>query len=160
MAEANERTVAIVKPDAVQRGLVGDIIGRLERKGLKIVALKMLQVSAEQAKALYAVHEGQHFYEPLIRFIRSAPVVVLALEGKNSCAVVRTLLGATNSAEASPGSIRGDLGVSHRFNLVHAADSPDTARRELDIFFTPEDFLTYDRALEGWFYDYSTGEPI
>ncbi len=160
MTTADERTLVIVKPDAVQRGLVGEVIGRLERKGLKIVALKMLQVSEEQAQALYAVHEGQHFYEPLLRFIRLAPVVVLAVEGKGSCAVVRALLGTTNSAEAAPGTLRGDLGVSHRFNLVHASDSAETAQKELDIFFTDQDYLTYDRALEDWFYDYSTGEPI
>ena len=160
MTTADERALVIIKPDAVQRGLVGEVIARLERKGLKIVALKMLQVSEEQAKALYAAHEGQHFYEPLLHFIRAAPVVVLAVEGKTSCAVVRTLLGTTDSAGAAPGTIRGDLGVSHRFNLVHASDSSETARQELDIFFTAEDYLTYDRALERWFYDYSTGEPI
>jgi len=160
MTAAHERTVVIIKPDAVQRALIGEIIGRLERKGLKIVALKMLQVSEEQAQALYAVHKGEHFYEPLLRFIRSAPVVVVAVEAKEACTVVRRLLGATNSAEAQPGTIRGDLGLSHRFNLVHASDSPETARRELDIFFSPQELLTYEQALGSWVYDYSTGEPI
>lgn len=155
-----ERTLVIIKPDAVQRGLIGEVVGRLECKGLKLVALKMLQVSEAQARALYRVHEGNRFYEPLLRFIRSAPVVVAALEGKGACAVVRRVVGATNSAEAEPGSIRGDLGVSHRFNLVHASDAPETAREELALFFQPEEFLTYERALEGWFYDYSTGEVI
>ena len=155
-----ERTLVIIKPDAVQRGLVGEVLNRLERKGLKVVALKMVQVGEAQAKALYRVHEGKPFYEPLLRFIRLAPVVVAALEGKGACAVVRRVVGATNSCEAEPGSIRGDLGVSHRFNLVHASDAPETAREELGIFFQPEEYLTYERALEGWFYDYSTGEVI
>jgi len=160
MTTADERTLVIVKPDAVQRGHVGEVIGRLERKGLKIVALKMVQVTEEQARTLYAVHEGQHFYEPLVRFILSAPVVVAVVEAKEACAVVRRLLGATNSAEAAPGTIRGDLAVSHRFNLVHASDSPEKARKESAVFFGPDEYLTYDRALEGWVYDYSTGEPI
>lgn len=160
MTTADERTLIIIKPDAVERGLVGEIIGRLQRKGLKIVGLKMTQVSEEQARALYAVHQGEHFYEPLLRFIRSAPVVVVAVEAKKAGAVVRRLLGATNSAEAQPGTIRGDLALSHRFNLVHASDSPETARKELAIFFRADEYLTYDRALEGWVYDYSTGEPI
>lgn len=155
-----ERALVIVKPDAVQRGLVGEIIARLERKGLKVVALKMLQVTEAQARALYSVHQGKHFYEPLVRFILSGPVVVAAVEAQGACAVVRRLLGATDSAEAAPGTIRGDLALSHRFNLVHASDSPETARTELDIFFRPEELLAYERTLEGWFYDYSTGEPI
>ena len=155
-----ERTLVIIKPDAVERGLIGEVISRLERKGLKVVALKMLQVSDAQARALYRVHQGKPFHAPLLRFIRLAPVVVAALEGKAACAVVRRVVGATNSAEAEPGSIRGDLGVSHRFNLIHASDAPETAREELAIFFQPEEFLTYDRALEGWFYDYSTGEIV
>ena len=160
MTTADERTLIIIKPDAVGRGLVGEIISRLERKGLKIVGLKMTQVSEEQARALYAVHQGESFYEPLLRFIRSAPVVVVAVEAKEACAVVRRLLGATNSAEAQPGTIRGDLALSHRFNLVHASDSPETARKELTIFFRTDEYLTYHRALEGWVYDCSTGEPI
>jgi len=155
-----ERTLVIIKPDAVERGLIGEVVSRLERKGLKVVALKMVQVSEAQAQALYRVHQGKPFHEPLLRFIRLAPVVVAALEGKGACAVVRRVVGATNSAEAEPGSIRGDLGVSHRFNLIHASDAPETAREELAIFFHPEEFLSYDRALEGWFYDYSTGEVI
>lgn len=160
MTTADERALVIIKPDAVQRGLVGEIIARLERKGLKIVALKMLQVTETQARALYRVHRGKHFYEPLVRFILSGPVVAAVLEAKEACAVVRRVLGATNSAEAAPGTIRGDLALSHRFNLVHASDSPETARTELDIFFSPEELLSYERTLEGWYYDYSTGEPI
>jgi len=160
MPSDSEAALVIIKPDAVQRGLIGEIIGRLEQKGLKVVALKMVQVSEEQARRLYAVHEGKHFHDPLLRFIRSAPVVVVAVEAKDACAVIRRLLGGTNSAEAEPGTVRGDLGLSHRFNLVHASDSPETAREELGIFFEPDDLLTYDRALDGWIYDYSTGEPI
>jgi len=160
MTTADERSLVIVKPDAVQRGHVGEILRRLERKGLKIVGLKMVHVSQEQARALYAVHEGQHFHGPLVRFILSAPVVVVAVEAKGACAVVRRLLGATDSSQAEPGTIRGDLAVSHRFNLVHASDSAENARKELAIFFEPDEYLTYERALEGWTYDYSTGEPI
>jgi len=160
MNPAEERTLIIIKPDAVQRGLVGEVIGRLERKGLKLVGLKMIRVTEEQARTLYAVHEGKPFHEPLVRFILSSPVVIVAVEGKTACQAVRRLLGATNGAEAEPGTLRGDLGMSYRFNLVHASDSPETAARELTIFFAPQEYLKYDRALQGWYYDYSTGEPI
>jgi nucleoside-diphosphate kinase len=138
-----ERTLAIVKPDAVQRRLVGEIIGRFERKGLRIVALKMIHMDRSLAERHYAVHNGKPFYEDLIEFITSSPVVVLALEGPRVIQALRNMMGATNPLDASPGSIRGDYATEITFNLVHGSDSPETAERELSLFFAPEEFVSY-----------------
>lgn len=145
-----ERTLVLVKPDAVQRGLVGEIIGRFEQKGLKLTGLRMLSVSRELAARHYEVHAGKHFYAGLVEFITSGPVVALALEGPDAIAVVRRLVGATMPNQAEPGTIRGDLGISGLRNLVHASDAPDTAVAELAMWFDPGASVDYDRAVDTW----------
>ncbi len=152
MAEGNlERTFVLVKPDGVRRGLVGEILGRFERKGLKIVALKQLRVAPELAQRHYAEHEGKPFYPALIQHITSGPVVAMALEGRSAIAVVRLLTGATNPQTAAPGTVRGDFGLGITPNLVHASDSSDSASRELALYFEPEEFLAYSRVGEEYF---------
>lgn len=130
-----ERTLVMIKPDAVQRGLVGEIIGRFERKGLKLLALEMQQLSRERAEALYSVHRGKPFFEELVRFVTHGPIVALVLEGKDCIALVRKLMGATNPRDAEPGSIRGDLAFDLTENVVHGSDSPESAAREIPILF-------------------------
>ena len=131
-----ERTLLILKPDCVARRLVGRVIQRVEEKGLHIVGLKLLTMSRPLARRMYGVHRGKPFYVPLVRFMTSGPVVVMAVEGKDAVAVVRKMLGPTFGADAPPGTIRGDFGMSKRYNLVHGSDSPESARRELSLFFT------------------------
>ncbi len=131
----SERTLVLVKPDAVRRGLVGEIIGRFERKGLTIAAMDLRTIGAEAADRHYAEHVGKEFYPPLRDFITSGPLVALALEGDQAIAVVRTLVGATDGRTAAGGTVRGDLSLSNRENLVHASDSPESAQRELSHFF-------------------------
>jgi len=150
----------MLKPDAVHRGLVGRILTRFEAKGLKIIALKLGRIDRPTAERHYAAHRGKDFYEPLIRFVTSGPTVFLVLEGKEAVAVVRKMLGATAGAAAEPGTIRGDFGVSNRFNLVHGSDSPETADREIALFFRPEELIPWDPAIWPWTYDFSTGEPV
>jgi len=145
-----ETTLVIVKPDAVQRGLVGEIIRRLEAKGLKIIGLKMMRVSPELARRHYQEHEGKDFYTALVDYICSCPVVVIAVTGPDAVAVVRGLMGPTHGAKAPAGTIRGDLSVSMRYNLVHGSDSVESARRELELFFAPGEVLDYDRPLLKW----------
>jgi len=147
-----ERTLVMVKPDAVVRGLIGEIISRIERKGLKIVAMKMKFLGEEEARELYSPHIGKPFFEELIKFVRSAPVVLMVVEGESAISVMRRLLGSTDSKEANPGTIRGDFSCSKSMNLVHASDSEDSAKREIAIFFKDEDFLSYKRLDEGWVY--------
>src|SRR6187551_753806 len=130
-----QRTLVLAKPDAVQRGLIGEIIGRFERKGLKVIGLRLLGVPHEMAEEHYAVHAGKPFYPGLVEFITSGPVAAVALEGPDAIAVVRKLVGKTMPNEAEPGTIRGDLGVSGLRNLIHASDAPETARDELELWF-------------------------
>ena len=152
MAEGNvERTFALVKPDGVRRGLVGEIITRFEEKGLKVVAVKMLRVTPELGQRHYAEHQGKPFYPALIQHITSGPVVALALEGRSAIAVVRLLTGATNPQTAAPGTIRGDLALGITPNLVHASDSRESAARELALYFTAEEYLAYSRVGEEYF---------
>ncbi len=152
MAEGNlERTLVVLKPDAVRRGLVGEIVSRLERKDLKILAMKMLQVVPELAQRHYAEHEGKPFYPALMQHITSGPVVAIALEGRSAIAVVRLLVGATNPQTAAPGTVRGDYALAITPNLVHASDSPDSAARELALYFEPEEMLAYSRVGEEYF---------
>lgn len=148
--EKVEKTLVILKPDAVQRRLIGRIIARFEAKGLKIVALRLCRLSEAETERLYAVHKGKGFFEPLVRFMRSGPVVVMAVEGPRAIAVTRALLGATFGFEAAPGTIRGDYGISRSFNLVHGSDSPEAAARELAIFFKDSDYLTYEFSDAPW----------
>lgn len=147
-----ERTFVIIKPDGVQRGLIGEIVGRFEKRGLKIVAMRFLQVSDELARKHYAVHEGKPFYAGLIEYITSAPVVALVLEGSNAIAVVRRMLGATKPAEAELGSIRADFGLEIGRNLVHGSDGPDTAVSEIALWFG-SDLVSWDRATDRWVFE-------
>jgi nucleoside-diphosphate kinase len=142
---ALERTLVLVKPDGVRRGLSGEILRRLERKGLKLVAAKLVGVSRELATRHYAEHKGKPFYDGLLEHITSAPVLALAIEGRSAIAVVRALVGATNPQNAAPGTIRGDLALAVTPNLVHASDSPASAARELALFFETREYLTYAR---------------
>jgi nucleoside-diphosphate kinase len=152
MPEGNlERTLVVLKPDAVRRGLVGELIVRLERKGLKVLAMKTLKVVPEVAQRHYAEHEGKPFYPALMQHITSGPVVAIALEGRSAIGVVRLLTGATNPQLAAPGTIRGDYGLGITANLVHASDSPESAARELELYFAPEEFLAYSRIGEEYF---------
>ena len=145
-----ERTLVLAKPDAVQRGLIGEILARFERKGLKVVGLRLLRVPTELAERHYAVHAGKHFYDGLVEFITSGPVAAIALEGPDAIAVVRRLVGATMPNQAEPGTIRGDLGVAGLRNLIHASDAPDTARSELELWFGGEALVDYRREVDAW----------
>jgi len=145
-----ERTLIILKPDAVQRGLVGALIQRFEQRGLKIVGLKLVAVGESLARRHYAVHEGRPFFDGLIEYITSAPVVVMALQGPGAIAVVRATVGATRPAEAAPGSIRADYGLSVGRNLIHASDGPETATEELALWFTADELIDYGREIDRW----------
>ncbi len=145
-----ERTLVLVKPDGVQRGLVGEIVGRFERKGLKVVGLRLMQVEPELAERHYAVHAGKHFYAGLIEFITSRPVAAVALEGPDAIATVRRMVGRTMPNEAEPGTIRGDLGISGLRNLIHASDAPETAAAELELWFGADALVGYERAIDRW----------
>ena len=147
-----ERTLILLKPDAVQRGLTGQILGRFEQKGLKIVAMKLMKITPELAARHYEAHKERKFYPGLVKFMTSSPVVALALEGIDAVKICRTLMGATFGADAAPGTIRGDFGVSRSYNLVHGSDSPEAAARELALFF-PEGIVANDYAAIGGVYD-------
>ena len=147
-----ERTLILLKPDAVQRGLVGQILSRFESKGLKIAAMKLMQISPELAAKHYEAHKERKFYPGLVKFMTSSPVVALAIEGIDAIKICRTLMGATFGADAAPGTIRGDFGVSRSYNLVHGSDSPEAAARELGLFF-PEGLVHYNYAAFDWIYD-------
>jgi nucleoside-diphosphate kinase len=146
---ASQRTFVILKPDAVQRGLVGDLLARFERKGLRLVALTFLKVDAALAARHYQEHQGKPFFPNLIGFITSSPVVALALEGDEAIAVVRNLVGPTDGRKAPPGTIRGDYGLSNSNNLVHASDGPESAARELALWF-PEGFVDWTPCRQPW----------
>lgn len=145
-----ERTLIIIKPDAVQRGLIGPIITRFEQRGLRIVGLKFMQITRQLAERHYAVHEGKPFYEGLLNYIISAPVVVMALEGPQAIAVARATMGATHPPEAAPGTIRADFGLGIGHNLVHGSDGPETARFELDLFFDESELIAWTRDTDRW----------
>ncbi len=152
-----ERTLIILKPDSVQRGLCGQIIDRFEKKGLQIVGAKLMKIPKTLAETHYQPHKGKPFYEGLVNFMTSSPVIVLALAGKDVIAVTRKMMGATFGSKAEPGSIRGDFGVSNSFNLIHGSDSPESAVRELGLFFKPEDLLEWKPAIQTWVYDFGKG---
>ena len=145
-----ERTLVIVKPDGVQRGLIGEIILRLERRGLKLVGMKFMQITPELASRHYAVHKGKPFYEPLVAYITSSPVVVMVWEGKQAIEVVRKTMGATNPVKAEPGTIRADLGVEIGRNLVHGSDGPETAAFEVALFFREDELVAWTCSAERW----------
>ena len=149
MAE-NQRSLVIIKPDAVQRGLTGEILARYERRGLRIAAMKLEVVSRETAGRHYAEHEGKPFFDGLVEYITSSPSIVLILEGPDAIGVVRTMNGATRPADAEPGTVRGDYGLTVGRNLVHASDSVESAAREVGIFFASNPPIDYQRAIDPW----------
>ena len=145
-----ERTFVMIKPDAVQRGLVGDIISRFERKGIKLVAMKLASVSKELAEKHYGIHKGKPFFEPTVEYITSSPVVAMILEGNNAIEMVRGMMGATDPQKADVGTIRGDFGQFIGRNIVHGSDGPDTAEFEMNLWFKPEEIANYTRIDEEW----------
>lgn len=145
-----ERTLILLKPDAVQRRLVGELTTRFERKGLKLVGLRLMQIPRALAERHYESHKGKGFYEGLVSFMTSAPVVAMVWEGFHAVEVCRKLMGATFGFKAEPGTLRGDFGISNQFNLVHGSDSPESAQREVELFFPPGELLTYRLADEDW----------
>lgn len=145
-----ERTLVLVKPDAMQRGLAGEIIARLERRGLKIVAMKLLHMDEALARRHYAVHEGKPFFKPLIDYITSAPIIAAVFEGPKAVETVRNTMGATNPVQAAMGTIRGDFGLEIGRNLVHGSDSVENAQKEIALFFSPGEIISYERAVDRW----------
>ena len=154
-----ETTLIILKPDTVQRGLMGRIICRFEDKGLQVVGVRFVHLGQDLAERLYEPHLGKPFYKGLIKFMTSSPVLVMAMQGLGAIDICRSLMGATFGSKADPGTIRGDFGVSNSFNLVHGSDSPESAAREIPIFFSDAELFPWERASQGWVYDLSSGSP-
>lgn len=148
-----ERTYLMVKPDGVQRGLCGDIVSRFERKGLKLVAMKLMVIPKDVAENHYGEHKGKKFYDSLISYITSGPVLAMVWEGENAVSICRNMMGKTNPAESAPGTIRGDFGMVTGLNIIHGSDSVESAQREIGIFFRPEELVDYDRTLDKWTYE-------
>jgi len=148
-----QRTLVLIKPDGVQRGLAGEIIARLERRGLKLVAAKFVEVDTELAARHYAVHKGKPFYEGLIRYITSSPVLAMVWEGPAAIEAVRQTMGATDPRKASPGTVRHDFGLEIGRNLTHASDGIETAEQEIPLWFRPDEILSWSRASEGWIFE-------
>jgi len=147
---SKERTFVMIKPDAVQRGLTGEIIARFEKKGVKIVGMKMVSVSRELAEKHYGIHKGKPFFEPTVEYIISSPVVAMVLEGNNAIEMVRGMMGKTNPQEAAMGTIRGDYGQFIGRNIVHGSDGPDTAKFEINLWFKAEELSNYTKIDETW----------
>jgi nucleoside-diphosphate kinase len=145
-----ERSLVLIKPDAVQRGLAGKIINRIERRGLRIVAMKMLRMDRELASRHYGIHKGKPFFDSLVDFITSGPIIAIVFEGTQAVEVIRQTMGATNSAKAASGTIRGDFGIDLQQNLVHGSDSLENAAKEISIFFKPQEILDYRRDIDRW----------
>ncbi|MCM3627458.1 nucleoside-diphosphate kinase [Paenibacillus glycanilyticus] len=145
-----ERTFLMIKPDGVQRGLIGEIVSRFERKGLKLVAAKFMVVSRELAETHYAEHEGKPFYEPLLNFITAGPVFAMVWQGDNVIALTRAMIGKTDAVDALPGTIRSDFAVHTNLNLIHGSDSPESAAREIANFFAPEQLVEYEHTVQRW----------
>ena len=145
-----ERTLVLVKPDGVQRGLIGETIARLERRGLKLVGLKLMRMTPELSARHYAEHQGKPFYKGLISFITSGPIVAMVWEGREAVMVVRAQMGATDPLKALPGTIRGDLALDHGMNLIHGSDSPARAQTEISLFFRPDELADYERTGDRW----------
>jgi len=148
-----ERTLIIIKPDAVQRGLIGEILRRFEARGLRIIGMKFMQVSEALARKHYAIHEGKPFYEGLVSYITSSPVVVIALEGTNAVAAARGTIGATKPHEAAPGTIRGDLALEVGRNLVHGSDSVENGQIEVANFFSESELISWSRNTDPWIFE-------
>ena len=147
-----ERSLVLIKPDAIQRGLAGEIISRLEKKGLKMVAMKMLRMDKDLAQRHYAVHKGKAFFNDLVNFITSSPIIAIVFQGKNAVEIIRQMMGETDPAKAHSGTIRGDFGIDIGHNLVHGSDSLENASKEIDLFFSAEEIFNYDRDLDTWIY--------
>ncbi len=148
-----ERTLVFVKPDGVQRGLIGEVVARLERRGLRLVAAKFIQVSKELAEKHYAIHKGKAFYDGLIQYILSAPVMVTVWEGPNAVTAVRQTMGATRPTEAAPGSVRHDFGLEIGRNLTHASDSVENAQKEIELWFKAEELVSWSREVDRWVFE-------
>jgi len=145
-----ERTFLMIKPDGVQRGLIGELVTRFEKKGLKLVAAKFMKVSEELAERHYGEHKGKPFYDRLVAFITSGPVFAMVWEGDNVIALTRAMIGKTDAVEAAPGTIRSDFAVHTNFNLIHGSDSPENAAREISIFFSEQELVEYEHTLQRW----------
>lgn len=145
-----ERSLVLIKPDALQRGLAGEIISRLERKGLKIVAMKMLQMDNSLAQRHYAIHKGKAFFNELVDFITSSPIIASVFQGEDAISVIRQTMGETDPAKSLPGTIRGDLGLDISHNLIHGSDSVENASTEINLFFTAEEICDYQRDIDRW----------
>ncbi|MEO6437425.1 MAG: nucleoside-diphosphate kinase [Tepidisphaeraceae bacterium] len=154
-----ERTLIILKPDAVQRGICGEILTRFEKKGLQVVGCKFMKIPTQLAETHYEPHQGKPFYAGLVKFMTSSPVLVLALAGKEAIAISRKMMGATFGSKAEPGTIRGDFGVSNSFNLIHGSDSSEAATRELGLFFREGELVDWTPASQAWVYDMGKGTP-
>ncbi len=148
-----ERTYLMVKPDGVQRGLCGEIVTRFEKKGLKLVAMKLMVIPKATAEKHYGEHKGKKFYDSLISYITSGPVLAMVWEGENAVSVCRNMMGKTNPQESAPGTIRGDYGMQTGMNLIHGSDSPESAEREIGIFFKSEELVSYERSADRWTYE-------
>ena len=148
-----EQTLVLIKPDGVQRGLIGEVISRLERRGLRLVGAKFVQVTQELAETHYAIHKGKPFYDGLIRYITSSPVMAMVWEGPNAIAAVRQTMGSTKPIEAAPGSIRHDFGLEVGRNLTHASDSPENGELEVALWFTPQELVSWQRDTDRWIFE-------
>jgi len=148
-----EQTLVLVKPDGVERGLIGEVIARLERRGLRLVAAKFMKVSKELAETHYAIHKGKPFYEGLISYITSAPVMAMVWEGPNAVAAVRQTMGATRPTEAAPGTLRHDLALEVGRNLTHASDEPANAEKEVALWFKPDELVSWKREVDRWIFE-------
>jgi nucleoside-diphosphate kinase len=148
-----EKTLVLIKPDAVQRGLIGEVTSRLERRGLRLVAAKFVQVDNPLAERHYAIHKGKPFYEGLIAYITSSPVMAMVWEGPSAIAAVRQTMGSTRPTEAAPGSVRHDLGLTVGRNLTHASDSPETAAEEVALWFSPDELVSWGRDIDRWVFE-------
>jgi nucleoside-diphosphate kinase len=148
-----ERTLVLVKPDGVQRGLIGEVISRLERRGLRLIGAKFMKVSLQLAQTHYAVHEGKPFYEGLISYITSSPVMAMAWEGPNAVAAVRQTMGSTKPTEAAPGTLRHDFALEVSFNLTHASDTVDNGQKEVNLWFQPAELVNWERSTDRWIFN-------
>ena len=155
-----QRTLVFLKPDAVQRRLIGEIIRRIELKGFRILGLKMMSLPEQFVRAHYAAHQGKDFYEPLVAYTVSGPVVAMVLEGKNAVRVAREMMGKTFGSESPPGTIRGDFALSNRYNLIHGSDGPDSAEEEIARFFRPDELVSHPEGGLRWIYDMTGVEPV
>ncbi len=147
-----EKSLVLIKPDAVQRALAGEITCRLEKRGLKIVAMKMLRMDRDLAQRHYAVHKGKPFFDDLVDFITSGPIIAIVFEGNSAVEIIRQVIGETDPIRAQPGTIRGDFGIDIGRNLIHGSDAPENASKEIDLFFSTDEILEYDRELDTWIY--------